>query len=242
MKNLLFANFFADNWKWMVAFVAVALVTFLLLFILSKARDASAKDLDYLYHTNIDTYLERLENNKRLNLVFRKSIILLYKLDGYMAKDDKEQIENTIKQLDKISLEPNDRVEYYQKRVSYFVSVGQNEEVLRTRDMLKNYLIKVKALDTPKYKSILEEAEAIVRIYVNKDVTFIDALIAKAQRTQHPVMRGITQYRIAKLAYYKGDNEMVDKYLAKAKLNVKGTYYQPIVDSAILNKKVLEEK
>ena len=102
-------------------------------------------------------------------------------------------------------------------------------------------LTKLKATDTPKYRDILEEGQSLIRIYIDKDVSFIDSLIQKATRTQQKVVRGITQYRVARLAYLKGDQEMVDKYLRRASVNVVGTYYQSIVAEAIADNSQLDK-
>lgn len=82
----------------------------------------------------------------------------------------------------------------------------------------------------------------IIKVYVEKDVNFIPSLIAKAAITAHPVVRGITQYRIAKLAYFKQDEQLVTRYLQRAAKNLKGTSYQQIVESALKDSSVLAEQ
>ena len=67
--------------------VMMALI-FLALRLLSALRTQAEKELRRLYQQDVALYLERLEHNRRLKLVFRKSVLLLYRLEGYMKLGD----------------------------------------------------------------------------------------------------------------------------------------------------------
>lgn len=85
--------------------VMMALI-FLALRLLSALRTQAEKELRRLYQQDVALYLERLEHNRRLKLVFRKSVLLLYRLEGYMKLGDNQMIRQIIAQLDQMSLQP----------------------------------------------------------------------------------------------------------------------------------------
>ncbi|MCE5234997.1 MAG: hypothetical protein ABFC62_02165 [Clostridiaceae bacterium] len=217
-------------------------VTFLWLRFLSRMRVNAEEQLIRLYRTDLDAYIERLRGNRRLRLVFRKSTLLLYLLDGYMAQGDEENARKAVERLDAMRLSPQERVEFYQKRLSFFAQVQNAAEANKSYTLLESYLTRMKAEGTEKYAEMLAEAKNILRIYIDRDVKLIGPLMQKAAGTKNPVLRGVTQYRVAKLAYFKGDMETVEKYLRRAQGNVAGTYYEAVVEAAIADKAVLESK
>lgn len=235
-------TFFTDNLWFFVLAAALFALTYLWLLFLSRARANAEEELIRLYREDLDTYIERLRNNRRLGLVFRKSTLLLYLLDGYMAQGDEENARKAVERLDDLRLSPQERVDFYQKRLSYFAQVQNAEEANKSYTLLESYLVHLKAASSEKYAQMLSEASNILRIYIDRDVKLIGPLMQKAAGMKNPVLRGVTQYRIAKLAYFKKDMEMVDKYLRRAQGNVKGTYYEAIVEAAIADKVVLERK
>lgn len=241
VKPFDFGAFLSENWQYILSFIVLALIVFGVLTLLGRARQASEKRLESLLDNNVDLYLEVLQKNRLFPLIFTKETRYMYLLDGYLAKCDDDKTLATIKKLDKMSLQPKQKVDFYQKRLSYFVQIHNDQEAVNSCDKLKEFLTKAKASNVAKYREIILEAEAIIKIYVEKDVNFIDALIQKATKTQNNVTRGITQYRVARLAYIKQDKELVDKYLSRAKVNVKGTAYEEIVDKAISDKTTLAD-
>lgn len=107
--------------------VMMALI-FLALRLLSALRTQAEKELRRLYQQDVALYLERLEHNRRLKLVFRKSVLLLYRLEGYMKLGDNQMIRQIIAQLDQMSLQPRDKLLFLQDRLSFFVSTGEWDE------------------------------------------------------------------------------------------------------------------
>ena len=104
--------------------VMMALI-FLALRLLSALRTQAEKELRRLYQQDVALYLERLEHNRRLKLVFRKSVLLLYRLEGYMKLGNNQMIRQIIAQLDQMSLQPRDKLLFLQDRLSFFVSTGE---------------------------------------------------------------------------------------------------------------------
>ena len=70
----------------------------------------------------------------------------------------------------------------------------------------------------------------------------IKKLIGRAEHTKNDIMRGVTQFRIAKLAWFKGDTEMMELYLNRAGKNLKNTLYAPIIQAAKTDPSILETK
>ena len=123
--------------------VMMALI-FLALRLLSALRTQAEKELRRLYQQDVALYLERLEHNRRLKLVFRKSVLLLYRLEGYMKLGDNQMIRQIIAQLDQMILQPRDKLLFLQDRLSFFVSTGEWDEARASRDSLVSFLHKSK--------------------------------------------------------------------------------------------------
>ena len=92
------------------------------------------------------------------------------------------------------------------------------------------------------YKTMLDEGQEIVRVYLDRDVSYMDELLAKAKRTEHPVLRGVMYFRLAKLAHFKGNGEEAENYLRLAGETLGGTAYEEIIRQALTNPELLETK
>jgi len=220
----------------------MVILAFVLLRLLLYARRQSEETLKKLLTSNVDVYLERLENNKLLKLVFRKPVLLLYRLDGYLKTGDDGKALRTIRELDGMKLEPRDKVEFLQKRMSFFVSTGDEKEARASLDRLRIFLHSVQADEVEKYKTMLDEGQEIIRVYLDRDVSYMDALLAKAKRTEHPVLRGVMYFRLAKLAHFKGDKEETERDLRLAGETLGGTAYEEIIRQALVGPEILETK
>lgn len=225
----------------LLAVVMMALV-FALLRGLSALREQAERELRALYGRDVNVYLERLENNRLLTLVFRKSLLLLYRLEGYMKLGDDEKIRHTIAQLDRMKLPPRDRLEFYQQRLSYFASAGEEAEARASRDRLAAFLQKSGAAREERYRSVLEEADQIVSVYVDRDTSLLSDLKARAADEGDPVRRGVLQFRAAKLLHFAGDDDGARTYLKKSEKNLRNTYYEVIIKEAMEDTSVLERK
>lgn len=235
-----FGEFWADYKPFIIAFAVMMLLVFVLMQLLLYFRRQAEQELETLRCSNLKLYLERLENNKRLALVFRKPILLLYRLDGYLKIGDDDKVRDIIKELDGMKLEPRDKVEYLQKRMSFFVSVLEPEEARASFSRLSDYLASVKAEKVELYSTMLEEGEEIIRVYLDRDVSYMGDLLSKAEVTAHPVLRGVMYFRVAKLAHFKGDAEAREKYLKLALGTLIGTDYEEIINSALVSPEILE--
>lgn len=237
-----FRQWAADNLYLLPVFLAMAAVVFILLRVQNSLREHSAAEIERLLMTDPALCAERLENNRRLSAVFRKPVIELWKLQAYMQLGQDEKIEDSLNRLKKLKLEPRDRIEFLQQSLSYYAQVGKQDEALEARDSLRRFIIKAKAQDTEPYSAMLEEADTIIGVYVEHDTALIRKLIGKAEHTRDNISRGIIQYRIAKLAYFKGDEKLLSTYLSRAGKNLAGTAYEEIIQQANTNPSVLERK
>lgn len=241
MGNLI-STFFAQNWHFLLLFAGMAVAVFLLLRLQVALRDQMAGTITALLSRNPRLCLERLENNRRLRWLYRKSILLLWKLDCYLALGEDGKARQTIEQLRKAKLEPMDKLELYQKEISFFATSGDGERAKKACDDLKTFLKEAGADKEKHYAAILDEAEIIIGVYVDRNTGLIKKLIGRAEHTKNDIQRGVIQYRIAKLCRFKGDEEMMRTYLNRAAKNLKGTYYEPILDAAKTDPGILEIK
>ncbi len=235
-------SWLGQHWYFILLFLVTAVAAFLLLRLQVFLRSRSAAAIEELLRVNPALCAERLENNKRLRMIFRKPILYIWKMEAYMALGQDEKIQECIARLGKMKLEPNDKLEFYQKCISYYAVSCEPERAREYRDLLYGLLERAKALETEPYASILKEADMIIGVYVDHDVSLIKKLMGRASHTKNDVMRGVTQYRVAKLAYFKGDPELMETYLNRAAKNLKGTRYEPVIAAAMEEPGILAVK
>lgn len=233
---------FVENWHFLLIFVLMAAFVFLLLRMQAMMQKYTASTIGNLIHQNPKLCLERLENNKRLQWLFRKPVLLLWKLDCATALGEDGKARQTISQLRKLKLEPHDKLELYQKEISFFSTSGDGDRAIQARDDLKAFLKEAGADRDKHYAAILDEADIIIGVYVAHDTGLIKKLIGRAEHTKNDIMRGVIQFRIAKLAWYKQDIPLMETYLSRAAKNLKGTYYETIIAEAMVSPRILEDK
>lgn len=232
-----------DGRLWIVVLTVVMMVlVFLGLWMLTGLRGQAEQELRALYQRDVKLYLERLENNRLLALVFRKPFLLLCRLEGYMKAGDDEKIRQTIRQLDGMRLQPRDKLQFYQDRLSFYVSVGEWEEARASRDMLVTFLEKSGAVKSEKYQAIIDDADQIIGVYVDRDTSLIPMLRNQAAAAADPTQRGVLQYRLAKLYHFAGDGDMVQVYLKRAAKNLQNTYYAVMIKEALEDHTALERQ
>lgn len=237
-----FLSWVSKNLYLLPVFLVTVLAAFLLLRLQMALRERYAAMLESLLGSNPALCAERLENNRRLRLVFRRPVLELWKLDAYMRLGKDDEIERTVAVLEKMKLQPRDRLEFYKKSLSYYALTGKNERALEARDNLRSLIYSLKAQNAEQYAQMLEESDIIIGVYVEHNTALIKKLIGKAEHTKNDLMRGIIQYRIAKLAWFKNDTGLCETYLARAEKNLKNTAYMQIIEEAKTNPAILAEK
>lgn len=220
--------------------VLLMILVFIALYLLSLARTQSERELRALLQRDPQLYIERLENNRRLKLVFRPAVLLLYKLEGYMSLNDDGKCRELIAKLDGMKLQPRDRLQFYQTKLSFYAYAGDGEQAKATLTQLEDFLHKSGADEVDQYKKLLRQARQIVAVYVDKDISMLPKLQRQAAATKDGADRGLLQFRIAKLSHYAGDEDQAEVYLNRAAKNLKNTAYSVIIDSALEDHSVLE--
>ncbi len=220
--------------------VLLMILVFIALYLLSLARAQSERELRALLRRDPRLYIERLENNRRLKLVFRPAVLLLYKLEGYMSLNDDGKCRELIAKLDGMKLQPRDRLQFYQTKLSFYAYAGDGEQAKATLTQLEDFLHKSGADEVDHYKKLLRQARQIVAVYVDKDISMLPKLQRQAAATKDGADRGLLQFRIAKLSHYAGNEDQAEVYLNRAAKNLKNTAYSVIIDSALEDHSVLE--
>ena len=220
--------------------VLLMILVFIALYLLSLARAQSERELRALLRRDPRLYIERLENNRRLKLVFRPAVLLLYKLEGYMILNDDGKCRELIAKLDGMKLQPRDRLQFYQTKLSFYAYAGDGEQAKATLTQLEDFLHKSGADEVDQYKKLLRQARQIVAVYVDKDISMLPKLQRQAAATKDGADRGLLQFRIAKLSHYAGNEDQAEVYLNRAAKNLKNTAYSVIIDSALEDHSVLE--
>ena len=220
--------------------VLLMILVFIALYLLSLARAQSERELRALLRRDPRLYIERLENNRRLKLVFRPAVLLLYKLEGYMSLNDDGKCRELIAKLDGMKLQPRDRLQFYQTKLSFYAYAGDGEQAKATLTQLEDFLHKSGADEVDQYKKLLRQARQIVAVYVDKDISMLPKLQRQAAATKDGADRGLLQFRIAKLSHYAGNEDQAEVHLNRAAKNLKNTAYSVIIDSALEDHSVLE--
>ena len=220
--------------------VLLMILVFIALYLLSLARAQSERELRALLRRDPRLYIERLENNRRLKLVFRPAVLLLYKLEGYMSLNDDGKCRELIAKLDGMKLQRRDRLQFYQTKLSFYAYAGDGEQAKATLTQLEDFLHKSGADEVDQYKKLLRQARQIVAVYVDKDISMLPKLQRQAAATKDGADRGLLQFRIAKLSHYAGNEDQAEVYLNRAAKNLKNTAYSVIIDSALEDHSVLE--
>ena len=234
---------FFDTYKLaIISFVVMVLLAFVLIRLTLSLRASAEKELAQLQYSNPTLYLERLHNNRRLTWVFRKNEILLMQLEGQMRLGNDAEIERLIKKLDNERLLPREKVDYLQKRMSFFASIGDVEEAKDSFEKLATYLRSVKADEVEKYRVMLEEGEEIIQVYLHKNPDYRGALQAKLAITTNPIQKGIRLFRLAKLSWFARDEAAARSYLDQAKPLLQGSDYAPIIEQAAKDLSILAIK
>ena len=241
--NTTFLSTFFETYKLaIISFGVMILLAFLLIRLTLSLRTSAEKELAALQYANPALYLERLENNRRLTWVFRKNEILLMQLDAQMRLGQDAEIQHLIERLDGQRLQPREKVDYLQKRMSFYASTGNIAEAKASFEKLSAYLHSVKADQVEKYRVMIEEGEEIIQVYLEKNPKYRQTLQAKAATTTNPIQKGIRLFRLAKLSWFAEDEAAARGYLAQAKSLLAGSDYAPIIDEAEQNLRILEIK
>jgi hypothetical protein len=220
-------------------YAILLILIFVIIFLLAKLRQKTTNELEkVLYIQNKpELYLQLLKNSK-LKILYSKSTLLHFELNAYLLQGDDIQTENIIRLLDAMTMTKGQSLEYNQKKLSYYCSLGSKDKAQDALNKIESILSKVKG---DKAQSILKESKLIFDIYIRHDTKLIKEL-EQIQAIQQGATRGLTLYRLAKLSYFDKSESRAHGYLVQAKELLKNTAWFDIVESAIKDKSVLNYK
>ncbi len=228
-----------DNmWKYLYPIIVISIIFFGQRILVGLRRMSTVELYKVLYNQNNPELFLSLLKNPRLKLLYKKSVLLQFKLDAFLVRGEHSNIIALFDELDHMSLTKIEKLELNQKKLSYYCGEGYNKEALHTLVEIEKIIKKSKS---KQLQNILLENHLTYRIYIKHDVQLIPKLI-ELLKIQTGVIKGITQYRIAKLYYYKGDEILARKYLNESRFNLTGTIWQPIVNWAIEDLAILKTK
>lgn len=211
----------------------------LIIFLLSKLRQKATNELEkVLYIENKPELYLKLLKNPRLKILYSKSTLAQFQLNAYLLSGDDHQIENTIQMLDTMIMTKGQNLEYNQKKLSYYCSLGKRDKAEDTLNKIESMLSKVKG---EKAQSLLKESKLIFDIYIRHDTKLIEEL-EQTQVNQQGAARGLTLFRLAKLSYFDRENNKARAYLAQAKELLRSTAWSDIVESALKDLSILNYK
>ncbi|MGI6510220.1 MAG: hypothetical protein ACOX1L_06570 [Erysipelotrichaceae bacterium] len=203
------------------------IIIFIILQLTRLRRETTLKLEEILYvNSDVKTYLNVLNNNKLLKLLYPAGTIENLILDGYMMLDDADIIEKQFEKVEALHLNKGELLDFNLKKLSYFAKADNKKKSKQALDAINKIL---ENNNKEKYREIKEEADRIFRLYIDKDVSLENKLLQLANR-QKGIQKGITYFRLAKIAYYKKEQKDVEKYLNLAKPLVERTNYQQIVE------------
>ena len=224
--------------KWYLWGLLIILLIWIILSILVQLRRKTVSELNNVLYVNknIKLYLSLLEN-PRLKLLFPQSTIENFRLDGLLFTNDEAEIKKQFSKLDRENMSKGVAIDYQTKKLSYFAKLGDAEQSKQAVD----YLIKNLSGTKNKHNSeILEEANRIYEIYILKNIELIDTLKNQAEN-QNGKMKGITLFRIAKLYYFKQEENEAKKYLLKAQPICKNTDHEEIINDCLKDLSLLNQ-
>ncbi|HBE78495.1 MAG TPA: hypothetical protein DDW65_12075 [Firmicutes bacterium] len=151
---------------------------------------------------------------------------------------DDSRVEDTIGLLDGTPMTKGESLEFCQKKLSYFCTVGKRPEAESVLQRIKSILSKVKG---DKAEFIRKESKMIFDIYIRRDTNLIEEL-ERAQMNEQGTTRGLTLYRLAKLNFFNNNAQKARTYLNRAKELLANTAWADIVESALKDMSILNYK
>lgn len=171
---------------------------------------------------NVGSYLDVLNNNKFMRLLFPKGSLEHLRLNAYLLFKDDNMIVNSIAKIDGMHLNKGEKVDYCLQKLSYYATNKEKEKALTALNELEQVV-------DSKHHDILDDAKIIYRLYVEEDERLFVELNELAS-SQKELNRGVTYFRLARLSYVKNNEDDMLKYLKLAKELLNNTVYVSIIN------------
>lgn len=182
--------------------------------ILTKEKTKFNKiNIDYLYlKKQPQTYIDRL-NTKKAKFLFGNITRKFMILDGYINLKDNNQTISLFDELRNNKLSYGKRINLYQKEISYYLEAKMFDKALASYQDLKN---EGSLINDPRMLQILSESEALIEVYVKKNIEYIDVLIQLINSSKDDLTNVINNYRIAYCYFNNNNVDKAKEYIKKS--------------------------
>lgn len=213
---------------YLLVLVAISVVTLAALRAAQKAASEELGDV-LLRQGDARRYLQMLQSG-RLKLIFRKSSLLLMRLDGLLELRDASAVSRAFAEAEsgKIRFRPEERLYLEQKRMDWAVQSGDGRAARRALKALEGLLGQAK---DAKPRAVLADARLLEGVYIEKNTGLIPELRG-LEAKQTGAMRGVTRFRLAKLFWFGKNEKEALSYLALAGTDLAGTAWETRVRQA----------
>ena len=214
-------------------------IIYIVIVLLNKLRQRTTNELEKILfiQNNPELYLKLLKNPK-LKLLYGKGTRLQFELNAYLLTGDDAKTADTIEIMNTVPMTKGQSLEFHQKKLSYYCSLGKKKEAEAALTKIESILAKVKG-DHARF--ILRESRMIFNIYIRHDTGLI-AELEEAQKNEQGFSRGLTLYRLAKLSFFAQNDKKTQGYLLQAKELLANTAWMDIVESALKDTSILNYK
>lgn len=175
-------------------------------------------------------------NSRLLFLVLRRGTVALLRLDGALFSGSADAVWEACAIPDNIKLRPEERLNWYQKALSFAVMSGDGRRA-------EDYLARIERLlekeTDESLKAIRAEARQLYGVYIQKDTSLIEKLEEEAAGCGDARL-GLLLYRLAKLYHFTGDDAKAVSLLKKAALHLRNSPWLDTAERALSDTSVLE--
>ena len=225
-----------DNYSMLIIVGLLVVILGSLLTIVKKSF--SKNTLMYLYEKNDpQSYISNLNSFKAKFLVSNKQRLMLL-IDGYIATKEYDKVYDIFKELRKSKLSFGKKITLYQKEITIYIQRRKFKEAISSYNDLEQEASLLQ--NNTEINRLLKDAEIMVNVYASKNLEYVDTLNSIITNSNDNTNRGLCNYRIAYLYYFKNDTKNCNKHLQSALIDLKGSFLEDIIKKVIKNNDLLE--
>lgn len=217
--------------KEIITYILLGVFLLILILILQVNSKKYYQDLADLLYNKKDphSFLKKLDSRAGKFFIDKKKR-LFTSIDAYIMMNDKKKVKDIFTQLENMKLSYGSKIGLYQKEVQYYVQIKENDKALKANSLLQEQGSKI---NDKNMKKILDEANELIEIYVNKNPNYDKVMLEKYDNESNQMLKGIYAYRLAKCYFYKNDKKNVEKYLKDCRNKCKGSYWAKLADECL---------
>lgn len=217
------------NWTLFWILVICGAAAFVAYFFYSQREIAYLSILLYR-QGNADAYLKELET-RQAKFFFSRKMRTLMKIDAYLVKDDKDDLDQIFKEAAKEKLRDADRFLVLQKEMLYRIDCQDYKRVKEIYTQMESLYDELGKKAKERYKESLQEAQYLETIYVDKGGKYAGELMEKARTLQDDIPAGVCYFRAAQSYYLRGDKKQAKLALEKAEGKLRNTKSHEVVQN-----------